>query len=199
MQDRGGVKNNYDTLPESFPIEIDRERLRRFLRLHCLIGWMVITGFFGFFAGIGTIGDAIKANELREKEGRQAVILSHATILRHLANGMAMGGSIGLVFYLCMGQWTSAAYARNIRLSVEGAFLRVQSGVFLRQDRKIHFRSIHDYAVVETYFSRLTGVQVLRMNVSGSMQRPWLHIAGIKDCLEVRDMLAEVDARRENA
>lgn len=148
--------------------------------------------FVGALLGFCTITKAIDAGKFRTLED----LITH--IATHTGGGMAIGAGIGLAIYFCYSHWQSALLAQSYAMSVEGPFLRIQSGHFFRSDRKIHFRSIHDYTVIDRWFARRFGIQVLRMSISGGGQYPFVSVAGVKDCLKVRDLLAEVDARREN-
>jgi len=54
-------------------------------------------------------------------------------------------------------------------------------------------------AVVQGPLMRRYGVEALRMStVAAGGQNSFLTIHGVKDCLRVRDMLAEIDSQREN-
>ena len=80
---------------------------------------------------------------------------------------------------------------------VEGAFLHIVQENYARVDRKLHFRSIVDYAAVDDILMRRFGLMALRMNTTGGGLDSTINLIGIKDCLKVRDMLAEIDSIRE--
>ena len=79
---------------------------------------------------------------------------------------------------------------------IEGAFLVIIDG---NQDRKTHFRHIHDYTVDFREHRKVPGVGTILMNsfFAGNMPRAHLRIPAVPNALEVRDLLAEVDAERE--
>jgi len=189
MHDRQGVKPEYDHLPDTFPIEIDRPRLQAYMRGTSLMAWVALFGIFGAFFGFASIGKAIDAGQFRNLQA----LLTHIAV--HTSTGLAIGTGLGLVVYFGFSHWHSARFARSLSLAVEGPFLRIKT---VNADRKIHFRSIHDYAVIDGWMQRRFGVQVLSMSVSGVGQYGFISIAGVRDCLKVRDLIAEVDVRREN-
>ncbi len=181
-----------DKYPSAFTIAIDRERLRGYLRTGSLIAWTGVLAIFGALFGFATITKAIDSGELHSM--RELIIL----IATHTLIGMGAGITVGLVCYLCLSHWQSALAARYIAVSVDGPFLCIQRGAFIRSDRKIHFRCIHDYTVIDHWLARRFGIQTLQMTVSGGGQHPFILIPGIKDALKTRDMLAEIDSQREN-
>ncbi len=183
------MNREYDNLPDTFSIDIDRPRLRAHMRVTSLIAWVVLFGIFGTALGFASISRAIDAGHFRTLQA----LLTHIAV--HTSTGLAIGASLGLVVYFGFSHWHSALFARSLSLSVEGPFLRLKT---VNADRKIHFRSIHDYAVMDGWMKRRFGIKILRMSVSGGGQYGFISVAGVKDCLKVRDMLAEVDARREN-
>ena len=65
-------------------------------------------------------------------------------------------------------------------------------------DRKLHFRSIVDYATTQDSLMRRFGIHALQMATTAGGQNTNLIIPGVKDCLRVRDLLADIDRQREN-
>ncbi|RYD45470.1 MAG: hypothetical protein EOP83_30905 [Verrucomicrobiaceae bacterium] len=103
-----------------------------------------------------------------------------------------------LVVYLLFHHRQSRRHAETLEVSVEGSYLRIRHGGRSTSDRKIHFRSIVDYDARQSSFMRLFGIHSLFMNTSGGGPGSVIVIPGIKDCLQVRDMLSEIDSLREN-
>ncbi|MDX1964030.1 MAG: hypothetical protein SFX18_12820 [Pirellulales bacterium] len=174
--------------PENLTIEIDRDRLRKYLRVKYLFYFtplLIFGALIGFTSSIKTLE--------RTGEFNFDTLLF---VLRCIGTGVgislliALSGYFGCVYFYC------ARYAYTLSLTVEGAFLRIRQHSEIFTDRKLHFRSIVDYTVSQSYFMRLFQIESLQMSTTGRNDN--LSIPGVKDCLQVRDMLAEIDSQREN-
>jgi hypothetical protein len=65
-------------------------------------------------------------------------------------------------------------------------------------DRKLHFKIIVDYDIVEDTWMRRYGIQSLRLStLAGGMSS--IIIPAVKDCRKTRDLLNEIDHARENS
>lgn len=180
-----------DPFPSRFTIEIDRVRLRKFMRtgrlLLCFLPLAIFLPFFAFILAMGHV----------ERGGfpwDQSVWI----VLRWTGTGIGAAALIGSVIYLIFNHHQSYRFAESLEVSVEGAFLRIRQGGSVTSDRRIHFRSIVDYTCYQTRLMRFFGVHSLRMITPGAGPGAMLDIAGIKDCLRIRDMLSEIDSLREN-
>ncbi len=83
-------------------------------------------------------------------------------------------------------------------VKVEGPYLRIQSGGPVVTNQLLHFRAIVDFTVIEDPQMQKRGIQALSLGTTSGEGDPF-ELPGIKNCLEVRNMLAEIDAAREDA
>lgn len=185
-----------DPRPAEITYTFDHNRLRRYLRLKGLLGWVgalgLLGGFFGFIAAADTLDrHGIPLGEkLRTAAVRTGV-------------GLAGGTAFGAFCYLVLTHRRSAAEASAVSLRVEGPFVRVTSGGITRIDRKLHFRSIIDYSLVDGPLRRRLGLKTLVMTVpvgAPNVGAPGglVLLTGLRDCERVRDELAALDAAREH-
>jgi hypothetical protein len=87
-----------DSYPEHFVIEIDRERLRGYLRAKYLLCWLLFLGFFG-----GLFGFASASAELeRGIESWEAAVLLTA---KSVAIGVGVSSLIALLLYLLLSPY----------------------------------------------------------------------------------------------
>ncbi|MDB5327486.1 MAG: hypothetical protein JWM57_3055, partial [Phycisphaerales bacterium] len=105
----------------------------------------------------------------------------------------------GLIGYV-LSVRTIPTYVDTLLLRVEGPFLRVRKRVAgIEQDRKIHFRMLHVYSTQQTAGMKKLGISTLAITTSVDQQsNRTISIPAVKDCLKIRDMLAEIDNQREN-
>jgi hypothetical protein len=177
--------------PANLNIEIDRVRLRRYLRAKSFLSWVAPLSFFGGLFGFASVGKSF------DKGG-----LSPGEILGIVSVRISVGVCIALLLAsLCYFVFSHRAANRRsaaLEVTVEGAFLRIREDDLVVSDRKLHFRSIVDYSTYEDFLMRYFGVSSLRMATTAGGHQGWLMIPGVKDCLRVRDLLAEIDSQREN-
>ena len=190
-----------DPFPASFVIEFDRERLTTYFRVKCLLGWGIGLSLLGSMVGFLTA-----ANALDHSSGPSVVWL----LAGRIGAGLGVGFLLALLVYALFCHRRAARRAAYLEISVEGPFLRVRQRLYVRlsdqpnngsyatSDRKLHFRSIIDYAVVQDFLMRRCGISALQMTTPAGGFGLMLCIPGVKDCLKVRDMLSEIDALREN-
>ena len=178
-----------DPHPAHIEIEFDRPAMVQYLRVRWLISWLYLTPL-GALMGFSTVAQALD-------DGLPSGVNPLLLILERTGAGAGIAALAGLVIYLLFGHFRAPRHAANLRVSVEGAFLRIQQDLWVRTDRKLHFRSIVDYATVQGGLMRRFGLHALRMTTTASGQYSVLTLYGIKDCLKVRDMLADIDRIRE--
>ncbi len=179
-----------DQYPETLNIEIDRTRLRNYLRAKWLISWVLPLSFFGGLFGFSN-GKALDHGLASRTD---AVLL----VLRCVGTGIGISLLIALFCYLVFSHRIASRLAASLEVSVEGAFLHVRQHALILSDRKLHFRSIVDYAATQDFLMRRFGIQSLQMTTTAGGQNTNLVIPGVKDCLRVRDVLADIDRLREN-
>ena len=180
-----------DPYPSHLSIGIDQARLCTFLRVCSLVVWIMPLSFFGAFFGLCLGADKVEGKGLPLGE----VLVSMAS---GLGKGLGIAVLIGLTVHLLFRHRQARRYAETLEVSVEGSYLRIRHGGSSTSDRKIHFRSIVDYDARQSWLMNLIGIQSLHMNTNGGGPGSVIVVAGIKDCLQVRDMLSEIDSLREN-
>lgn len=152
--------------------------------------WLAIPILYGLVIAAGTgIEHAVETTPDR---GRQTII-----VLRHIATGLAIGSAIGLTLYFSVSHFTSGRYARQVRLIVEGPFLRQVTGGLVTEDKRVHFRAVSDYSTYDGPILRLFGIKALGFRVMGVQAPANKTIAGVVDADRVRNELSEIDALRE--
>jgi hypothetical protein len=179
-----------DTYPDTFELEIDRPALRRYLRIEWFLSWfaviMVLGGIITFAYICGQLGN----DPILDLTELVTFVASRA------AAGLSIAAALSVVCYFSISHLIAARVAKSLRVSVDGAFLRIVQQHFARIDRKIHFRSIVDYSIVESPLMRWLGVKSLKMTTTGGMHSD-LVVVGLADCERMRDVLAEIDSHRE--
>lgn len=177
--------------PETLNIEIERDRLRRYLHVNWLLAWvisLVSIGTLFTFAGIAEgFNDGFASYT-------QAIFVSAFL----LATGMGVPLLIALFCYFVFSHRIASRLAATLEVTVEGPFLHVRQHATVLSDRKIHFRSIVDYAATQNFLMRYFGIYALQMATTAGGQNTNITILGVKDCLRIRDFLAEIDRLREN-
>lgn len=180
-----------DPYPSTLNIEIDRDRLRKYLRVKWLWMWTYPLSFFGILFGFAACAGALDDGITSRSD---ALLL----VARCIATGIGISALIALVCYLIFSHRIASRLAASLEVSVEDAFLRVREHARVMFDRKLHFRSIVDYAVTQDSLMRYFGIHSLVMTTTAGGQNTNLIIPGVKDCLQVRDLLADIDRQREN-
>jgi len=112
--------------------------------------------------------------------------------------GVAVMALVAVCCYVSFSHRLAARHADGIEVSVEGPFLKIRENHFLQSDRKVHFRSIVDYSAIQDSLMRYFDVHALRMTTIAGGQHSNINAVGVKDCLKMRDMLADIDRLREN-
>lgn len=178
-----------DSYPESFEIEIEHEKLYRYWRRMWTLGASMPCLGFGVFVGFAA---AVPPKGRNDFESAMHVVTT-------VASGAVLGLAAGTIVLLLIHALFIRRFARReadaLFVAVEGPFLRVKEGVSCIRDRKLHFRAIIDYAYYQDSHMRECKIGGLELNtISGGTIR----LRGIKDALEVRDLLSKIDAQREN-
>lgn len=181
-----------DSSSSHVAIEIDRARLRNYLRTSKILVWTLSLSIYA-----ALMGSCLSISHVQR--GRFSWFESIWIIAR--GTGMMVGAAvlIGLVTYLIFNHRQSRQSAESLEVSVEGAFLRIRQEGWIRSDRKIPFRSMMDFACRQDLLMRFTGIHSLRITITtvGAGSRNFVTILGVKDCIKVRDMLSEIDPSRE--
>jgi Bacterial PH domain len=180
------------TAAEKFDIEIDRVGLLAYLRWSAALALCSIFTFFGGMFALGLAADIL------QKESASNLFSAVITSLRAVGLGVGCGFFFGLICYLIFFHWRSLKIAQTTTLRVDGMFLHIIRGGFIREDRKIHFSMISDYAVVDGPLMRRFGIQAISMNGVSGRPNPSMVILGVIDAPRIRDLLCEIDRARED-
>ncbi|MDA3872613.1 MAG: hypothetical protein PF795_01455 [Kiritimatiellae bacterium] len=182
-----------DPHPTSFEIEIDRESLCKYLRYTWLRGWTFAISFFGLLFGLIFSLERIADGKF---EGLHHLIFLLTTGPIY---GILIGMAVAIVLYFMLCHFRAKRISETLSLKVDGAFLQItQHLIGSKIDRKIHFRAVTDFSVIEDNRMRKYNIKALQMNTTGGSPTGLIRIDGVKDCDNVRDMLAEIDSLREN-
>jgi len=180
-----------DPYPKTFPIEIEHDKLCRYLRAEAILGWGTLLVFFtSLFGLIERIG----------KEN-QTHINSVGEFWREFFFGLGVGAGTGLLLTLLLYlplHFSMRKVANSLQVSVEGQYLRVVEGWLFRRDRKLHFRAIVDYACFQGPLMRRYGITGIAMNTTAGGQGAVVKIRAVKDAVKARDLLSEIDRLREH-
>ena len=179
-----------DPHPQQLEIEIDRPRLRTYLRMKAALSWLLLLGSFGAVFGM-------LATEETLKEGVRPWTDVILILLTGLARGLTIGLLVAAGAYLLFSHYVLGRFASELQLRVEGPFLRLRQHMLVSSDRKLHFRAIVDYAVVQDPLMRLFAISALQMTTTGSGLNSTINVPGVTHCESVRDLLSEIDRCRE--
>jgi membrane protein YdbS with pleckstrin-like domain len=182
-----------DRYPTTLEFEIDRGQLLRYWRLQAIIGCCGATLPFSFAIGMSLFRFHLESNL------NLGVLWKLSWFVLYFIAGFVAGLVVGGVIYFAMCHVPAKRAAANLRLMVEGPFLRIVSGGYFVTDRRIHFRAISDYSIQEGPLLKQLGMKSLSFRVMGSAQGVSQSVAGLVNPEEVRDQLCEIDASRENA
>lgn len=180
-----------DPYPETLNIEIERDRLRNYLRVKWLLCWALPLSFFGALFGFASITRTLDHNVT----SIAGVVF---VVALRIGTGIGISFLVALFCYLVFSHRNASRLAASLQITVEGSFLRLRQQTGVLSDRKLHFRSIVDYAATQDSLMRHFGIHTLQMATTAGGQNTTLMIPGVKDCLRIRDILAEIDSQREN-
>ncbi|QEG37831.1 PH domain-containing protein [Bythopirellula goksoeyrii] len=181
-----------DQYPETFPIEIERDKLCRFYRVQSFIACSIVPFAFGFLFG----GASTSKDRQRDFENAEQV---WSEFLRGAITGIGWGLLIGATLYFVFGHFAARRWATALEVAVEGDFLRVKEGGSTRRDRKLHFRAIVDYATFQNPLMRLCEIDGILITTTSGGVYSTINVYAVKNALEVRDMLSEIDRLREDS
>lgn len=177
-----------DTHQDKIEFEIDRDGLRRSLKAGYLTAWAIL------FAVMMLPGGLIGLTR-----GLEAGTLSGLKCLAYWAAGAA---AICYMGYFTGTRKTLNRRVEAVSLKVDGPYLLVQTyelpgGSW--HDRKLHFKSIVDYGIVEDSNMRRHGIQSLNLTTLAGGKSSEVIVPAVRNCQQVRDLLSEIDLARENS
>ncbi len=182
----------HDPYPTHWDLEIDRSRLKQYLRTKWFLAWALPLTLIAAFIGLANSSDV-----LAQKAFSWSMVLATWT-LGALA-GAAIGMAAATLLYFLISHRHAARFADSLQVSVDGPFLRIrQRRLEASDDRRLHFRSIIDYAVVQDPLMSRFRIAMLQMTTTGGGPSSTIQVPGVINCLQVRDTLSEVDPLREN-
>lgn len=177
--------------PQEFELEIERDRLRAYLRFKWFAWWIAALSALGIGFGLSSVAKTLD-------QGLQPWDAMLILVVRAIGIGWGAGLLLAGVLYFAFSRRLADRFADELRVSVEGPYLRIRQHVVVATDRKLHFRAIVDYAAIQDPLMRWFGIHALQMTTAGGGATAMITVPGVKDCLEARDMLSEIDCRREN-
>ena len=179
-----------DKFPLDLEFEIDRKRLVRYYRFQSLVLCMAVTIPAAVLVACGFLKSFL---EMQPKFNvLQRIVYSAGFV----GGGVFAGFLLAMAFYYGYFRRSSQLAADNLRLRVEGPYLRMVSGSYLIVDRRYHFKDIHTYTTCQGPFLKRFGMKTLMFHVSIRQMSPVL-IDGVTEVDSVRDRLCEIDAARE--
>ena len=180
--------------PHTIPIEIDRAGYCRYLRIGSVISWTFVCLLIGIAIGMLV--------SLNGEPASQA--MSDADIRSLLLSGLGVGGVAGLLMgglgYVVWGRRLAKRKANALNVSIEGPFLRIADGVWMRCDRRLHFKTIDDYTCCQGPLMRWCGISIIslqRSMLANGRPLQGICIPAAKDPIRTRDLLSEIDSIRE--
>lgn len=181
-----------DPFPANSEIEIDRATLTSYLRAKWLLSWVAVVGLFGSVFGIVSIAEMFK----RAPVSWSDVIATAAAVI---GLGLAIPLFVAGLLYLAFSHRLAARFANELHVTIEGPFLRIRQHLIVATDRRLHFRSIVDYAVSQDPLMRYFQIEAIQMTTIGHGPASTISIPAVKNCLQTRDMLSEIDRLREHS
>lgn len=180
-----------DAFPLEIEFEIDRDRLLRISRIEAgaaCFGLASIPSLMMTTACFSASMAPYRHADMWYQLGWFGIYL-----MVGLGAWVAIGGTI----YFSYFHAATRLRTNNLRLLVDGPFLRLVSGGYVVRDRRFHFRDVSSYETIEGPLQRRFGLKSLRFRISDSGNAPPLSVVGLVDPESVRDVLCEIDASRE--
>jgi hypothetical protein len=154
-----------------------------------LLAWVLPLSFFG-----GMFGFASIPRSLARVASPSELVMG---VVACIAAGVLIALIVAVLGYFVFSHRSADRRATTLELTVEGPFLRLRQHTAVLSDRKLHFRSIVDYAVNQDWLMRCFGVFSLQMATCAGGTNATLIVPGVKDSLKARDLLADIDRMRE--
>lgn len=180
-----------DNFPLEIEFEIDRERLLRHLLLQARIGC------FGLPLPFCLLLAWAFYNEHMVPYWNADVWFRIGWLSAYILAGLVACVIFGSILYFAYFRPSARLKANNLRLMVDGPYLRFVSGGFVLLDQRFHFRDVSSYSTIQGPLLRRHGLKSLCFRVRGRANTPPLSVAGLADADHVRDVLCEIDASRE--
>lgn len=183
------------TFKDSFPLEIefeiDRERLLRYLLTQA---WL---GCFGLMLPFGLMFALFFFDSHMVPYRNTDIWFQFSWLCFYLTGGIIVAALLCCVLYFGYFRPSARLKAKNLRLMVDGPYLRHVSGGFILLDQRYHFRDISSYGTIQGPMLRHHGLKSLSFRLPGRSPTPPTFVTGLVDADRVRDVLCEIDASRE--
>jgi membrane protein YdbS with pleckstrin-like domain len=183
-----------DGYPTDIEFEIDRRALLRYSRVQSLIACCAASLPVSILVAVA----CFKTH--REANPTMAMVSSFGWLMLYAGAGVLAGLFVGGGIYFLLSHASSKLASQNLRLMVEGPYLRIISGGVFVTDRRLHFRDIGDYTIAEGPLLRMFGLKALSFRVTSTGrtgQFPAYTVVGLVNPDRVRDQLCDIDAVRE--
>lgn len=180
-----------DRFPTEIEFDIDRQRYLKYLTSQAWLGCFAIASPFVLVL-TGMLFQEKMAPFRNAGFGYQ-----FGWLVLCLIAGLGAGAVFCSVLYFGYFRSSARRKAENLRLLVDGPYLRMVSGGFIVVDERFHFRDVSCYTTVQGPLLRFHGLKSLRFRIQGRSAAPPLAIQGLVDADGVRDDLCEIDASRE--
>jgi hypothetical protein len=180
-----------DRFPTEIEFDIDRDGYLRYLKAQAWLGCFGISSPFMLLLTGGLFQE--KMAPFRDAGfGYQFGWLVLCSIA-----GLGAGGIFSSILYFGYFGPSARRKAKNLRLLVDGPYLRMVTGGFIVVDQRFHFRDVSCYTTVQGPLLRYLGLKSLRFRVQERSAAPPLAVHGLVDPDGARDDLCEIDASRE--
>lgn len=180
-----------DRFPLEIDFEIDRQRLLRYLLAQAKIGCFGLPFPFAMLLALAFFNEGMAPYHNTD------VWFSLGWFSFYMMAGLLACGIFGSILYFAYFRPSARLKADNLRLMVDGPYLRLVSGGLILNDQRFHFRDVSCYSTVQGPLLRRHGLKSLCFRVNGHAAAPPLSVIGLVDAGRVRDVLCEIDASRE--
>jgi len=180
-----------DRFPLKAEFEIDRDRLLRHLLTQARFGC------FGLAFPLALLLALAFFNAHMAPYHNTGIWFRLGWFSIYMLGGILACSIFGSILYFTYFRPSARLKAENLRLMVDGPYLRLVSGGFILLDQRFHFRDVSSYGTVQGPLLRRHGLKSLWFRVHGRTTTPPLSVTGLVDADHVRDILCEIDASRE--
>ncbi len=180
-----------DRYPLEIEFDIDRERLLSYLLTQARIGCFGLAFPFAMLISLAFYNAGMAPYRNTE------ILFRLGWFSLYAIAGLVACGVFGSLLYFAYFRPSAQLKAENLRVMIDGPYLRLVSGGFVLADQRFHFRDVSSYSTVQGPLLRRHGLKSLCFRVQGRSPTPPLSVTGLVDAERVRDVLCEIDASRE--
>lgn len=183
-----------DRFPSKLEFEVDHHKL---VKLNRIVAQFGCYGACLLIASVLSLGIAKNTIVFYANSSFMTIC---GIVSLNVSLGLVAGMLLGSLFYFGYFRAAAKRRAENQKVLVEGPFLRVISGGYFVTDNRYHFREIHRYQISQGPLLRKLGLKTLSLYCSSGRSNQsscLINIDGLANVDEVRDILCEIDAARE--